>query len=85
MESSSSVFAHTDANLLSVLEELKRREPIFHTGEFGTTRAEFEKLVAPEYWEVSASKPVPGSMYPGTLLSHPFRKSAKWMGHGCDE
>ena len=55
METSSSVFTHTDASLLSVLEELKRREPIFHTREFGTTCAEFKKSVAPEYWEVSAS------------------------------
>jgi hypothetical protein len=49
------VFTHTDPNLLLVLEELKRREPIFHTREFGTSRADFEKAVAPEYWEASAS------------------------------
>jgi hypothetical protein len=48
-------FSHTDADLLSVLEELKRREPIFHTPAFGATRAEFEQVVAPEYWETSAS------------------------------
>lgn len=48
-------FTYTDPNLLPVLEELRRREPIFHTPEFGTTRADFEKSTAPEYWEASAS------------------------------
>jgi hypothetical protein len=49
------VFKQTDPELSSVLEELRRREPIFHTSEFGTTAADFEKAMAPEYWEVGAS------------------------------
>ena len=49
------VFTHTDPDLFSVLEDLRRREPIFHTPEFGTTLAEFEKATAPDYWEASAS------------------------------
>ncbi len=49
------VFTHVDPDLASVLEEIRRREPIFHTSEFGTTRADFEKATAPEYWETSAS------------------------------
>jgi len=49
------VFTHIDADLISVFEELRRREPIFHTAEFGTTRADFERATAPEYWEVGAS------------------------------
>jgi hypothetical protein len=49
------VFLHTDPDLVSVLEQLRLREPIFHTPEFGSTRAEFEKATAPEYWETSAS------------------------------
>jgi hypothetical protein len=48
-------FTHVDSDLFSVLEELRRREPIFHTPEFGTTVAEFETATAPEYWEVGAS------------------------------
>jgi hypothetical protein len=48
-------FTHVDADLLGVLEELRRREPIFHTLEFGTTQTEFERMTAPEYWEVGAS------------------------------
>jgi hypothetical protein len=49
------VFTHTASDLLSVFEEFRRREPIFHTREFGTTIADFERATAPEYWEVGAS------------------------------
>jgi hypothetical protein len=49
------IFTHTDPDLMSVLEELSHREPIFHTREFGATRADFERATAPEYWEASAS------------------------------
>ena len=48
-------FAHVDPDLQPVFEELRRREPIFHTREFGSTRADFEKTMAPDYWEVGAS------------------------------
>jgi hypothetical protein len=45
----------TDPSLLGVLEELKAREPIFHHPEFGTTRADFEGMMAVDFWEVGAS------------------------------
>jgi hypothetical protein len=45
----------TDSNIERVLEELQRREPIFHRPEFGTTRAQFEAMTAPDFWEVGAS------------------------------
>ena len=45
----------TDPALLAVLEELRAREPIFHHPEFGTRRADFDKMMAPEFWEVGAS------------------------------
>jgi hypothetical protein len=48
-------FTHIDSELLPVFEELRRREPIFHTPEFGATRIDFETAMAPEYWEVGAS------------------------------
>ncbi|MGO9317005.1 MAG: DUF4440 domain-containing protein [Terracidiphilus sp.] len=38
-----------------VLAELSRREPIFHRPEFGTTRADFERMTAEDYWETGAS------------------------------
>jgi hypothetical protein len=45
----------TAPELLAVLEELKRREPIFHKPEFGTTRRDFEHMTDDSYWEVGAS------------------------------
>jgi hypothetical protein len=48
-------FTHVDDDLLRILEELRRREPIFHTPEFGATLAEYKRVLAPHYWEVGAS------------------------------
>ena len=45
----------THPSLGGVLEELKAREPIFHRPEFGTTRADFAKMMHPEFWEIGAS------------------------------
>jgi len=36
-------------------EALAAREPLFHRPEFGTTRADFEAMIAPEFWEIGAS------------------------------
>ena len=38
-----------------IIEELKRREPIFHRPEFGTTRADFEDMMDVAFCEVGAS------------------------------
>jgi len=40
---------------LSVRDELMQREPLFHRAGFGSTRKDFEKMVAPDFWEVGAS------------------------------
>ena len=45
----------TDPSLLGVLDDLARREPIFHRVEFGTTRAHFENMTVADFWEVGAS------------------------------
>jgi hypothetical protein len=45
----------TAPHLLAVLDELKGREPIFHRPELGTTRADFENMTDPSFWEVGAS------------------------------
>jgi hypothetical protein len=50
-----SVFTHTDPELLPILEELRRREPIFHSAGFGTSTADYERATAADYWEVGAS------------------------------
>ncbi len=45
----------TDADSLSVLEELRAREPIFHHPELGTSRSDFDNMMASGFWEVGAS------------------------------
>jgi hypothetical protein len=45
----------TEPELASILAELVRREPIFHRPEFGTTRADYDKLMAEDHWETGAS------------------------------
>ncbi|MGV0025365.1 nuclear transport factor 2 family protein [Phormidesmis priestleyi] len=45
----------TDPKLVPVLNELMRREPIFHRSEYGTTRRDFENMTDPDFWEVGAS------------------------------
>jgi hypothetical protein len=49
------VFTHVDSGLERVLEELRSREPIFHTERFGRSLEEFELSTAPDFWEVGAS------------------------------
>jgi hypothetical protein len=51
----SSPFNRVDPDLLPILEELRVREPIFHTLAFASTPAEFASATAPDYWEVGAS------------------------------
>ncbi len=45
----------TPPHLAGVLEELRRREPIFHHPELGTERADYEKMTAGDFWEIGAS------------------------------
>jgi len=45
----------TEPSVLGVLDELMRREPIFHRAELGRTREDFEKMTAADFWEVGAS------------------------------
>ena len=45
----------TNPALAGVLRELSGREPIFHRPEWGTARADFERMTAPDFWEIGAS------------------------------
>lgn len=45
----------TAPDLQGILAELSRREPIFHRPEFGTARADFERMTTQDYWETGAS------------------------------
>jgi hypothetical protein len=56
-----------------VLAELRSREPIFHRPEHGTSRAAFERMTMPDYWEVGAS----GQIYDrATVLAELDRRYA---------
>ena len=57
----------------TALRELRDREPIFHRPEHGTSRAAFEAMTVPDYWEVGAS----GTVYDReTLLDELDRRFA---------
>lgn len=45
----------TQPKLLDILQELRRREPVFHRPELGTTRADFAAMTGEGFWEVGAS------------------------------
>jgi len=45
----------TPSELRAIEAELIAREPIFHRPEFGTKRADFERMTDPGFWEVGAS------------------------------
>ncbi|MGB7548046.1 MAG: DUF4440 domain-containing protein [Terracidiphilus sp.] len=45
----------TAPELQDILAELSSREPIFHRPEFGTSRADFERMTAKDFCEVGAS------------------------------
>jgi hypothetical protein len=67
---SKSPFTHTEHELLPILEELRRREPIFHAPEFGTSAADYEQATAADYWEVGAS----GRRYSRDFILHTLYK-----------
>src|SRR5579863_9997299 len=48
-------FTRTDPELQPILEELRSREPIFHSQRFGRSLEDFEVATAPDFWEVGAS------------------------------
>jgi hypothetical protein len=58
-----------------VLQELQRREPLFHRPEFGTTRAAFAALMSDDFWEVGASGRVYSRQYVLDVLEQRQRDS----------
>jgi hypothetical protein len=63
----------TAPELLAVLDELRQREPIFHQSKFGSTRADFEKITDPSFWEVGAS----GKRYSREYVLHTLETRPK--------
>jgi hypothetical protein len=60
----------TAPELKDILAELSRREPIFHRPEFGTLRADFERITAEDFWETGAS----GRRYSRDFVLHELEK-----------
>jgi hypothetical protein len=53
-----------------ILQALQSREPIFHRPEHGTTRADFERMTAEDFWEIGAS----GAIYTRTYVLDELEK-----------
>lgn len=47
-----SKISDTRLELIPIMKELIKREPIFHRLEFGTSRAALETMTHDEFWEV---------------------------------
>jgi hypothetical protein len=45
----------TATELAEILDEVAAREPILHRSEFGTSRADFERMTDEEFWEIGVS------------------------------
>jgi hypothetical protein len=73
----------THPTLLSILDELKQREPIFHRPEFGTTRQDFEAMTEPDFWEVGASGQRYSRSYVLDVLEERFKHPSEdaWETH----
>ncbi|HVG28390.1 MAG TPA: hypothetical protein VM864_01585 [Pyrinomonadaceae bacterium] len=73
----------TDPKISGVLDELIRREPIFHRPEFGTTRADFERMTEATFWEVGASGRRYGRQYVLDELERRYANRAQddWQTH----
>lgn len=66
----------TDQRLLGVLAELRRREPIFHRRELVSSREDFERETAEDYWEVGASGQRYSREFVWSVLSERYASSA---------
>lgn len=53
--SSSSNSPAFDPALIQILSELRKREPVFHTRDFGASLADFARAMALDYCEIGAS------------------------------
>jgi hypothetical protein len=62
-----------------VVEQLRALEPLFHRREHGTTRADFEAMTAPDFWEVGAS----GARYDRESVWSVLEQ--RYAGEGPDE
>lgn len=63
----------TAPELAGVPDELRSREPIFHHPEFGTTRADSERMTTAGFWEIGTSGHRYGRAHVLDVLEHRSR------------
>lgn len=68
-------------NIDQVLEDLKKREPIFHREEFGQHRTNFDTMMDQNFWEVGASGNIYTKNYVLNILGERYSKPYKenWL------
>ncbi|MDP9039616.1 MAG: DUF4440 domain-containing protein [Acidobacteriota bacterium] len=54
-DSAPNTHAKTEPSSETVTAELLAREPIFHRPEFAFSLTQFDRMMAPDYWEIGAS------------------------------
>jgi hypothetical protein len=65
-----------DTESAAVLAELISREPLFHRTEWGTTRADFEAMTTPDFWEVGASGAIYNREFVWSVLEKRYAENA---------
>ena len=68
----------TPPHLQGVLEELRKREPIFHHPGSAASRADYARMVVDDFWEIGAS----GQRYSREFVLHVL---AARLAHPVDE
>lgn len=68
-----------------LLEELKQREPIFHRSSFGVSAEDFERMMAPDHWEVGASGQCYSRDFILKTLAHNRPVDAEAAGWTCSD
>jgi hypothetical protein len=75
------VFTHIEAELLPVLEELRRREPIFHSQEFGISATDYARRTAPTVGKlVRQGDDIVASSYFESLPANRPSSLILWLG-----
>ncbi|MEZ2222237.1 DUF4440 domain-containing protein [Rhizobium sp. RCC_161_2] len=73
----------SDLQLDDILKELSAREPIFDSREFGTSRADLERMTDEAFWEIGASGKIYQRSYVIETLLKRYDKAPEPHGWPC--
>jgi hypothetical protein len=80
---------HRRTQLLDISTQLMAREPLFHRPELGTTRQDFDRMMAKEFWEVGASGQIYGRAFVLDTLEkrwhEPVAEDLQLTGFACQQ